>query len=124
MPGFRDLIVYQKAFSVAMMVFRITKRFPKEEIYSLTDQVRRSSRSTATNTAEAYRKKRYKAHFVSKLTDADTENTETQVHLDFAVACGYLTQAEIDPILRLSEEVGIMLASMMEHPERFTDRKQ
>ncbi|MBK9761038.1 MAG: four helix bundle protein [Flavobacteriales bacterium] len=123
MAGFRDLIVYQKAFKLAMLVFTITKRFPKEEIYSLTDQVRRSSRSTAVNMAEAYRKKRYRAHFVSKLTDADTENTETQVHLDFAVACGYLTQADIAPLVALSEEVGYMLASMMENPEKFTDRK-
>lgn len=119
MGSFRDLIVYKKAFTLAMHVFELSKRFPKEERYSLTDQCRRSSRSVCTNTAEAYRKRRYQAHFISKITDADTENTETQVHLDFAVACKYVAQEDIAQLVAMSEEVGIMLNSMMEHPEKW-----
>ncbi len=89
MGTLRDLLVYQKAFELAMEIFQITKRFPKEETYSLTDQIRRSSRSVNANLGEAYRKRRYINHFISKLSDADTENGETQVWLDFALACKY-----------------------------------
>ena len=76
---FRELIVYQKAFKIAMEIFEITKKFPKEETYSLTDQIRRSSRSVCSNIGEAYRKRLYPRHFISKLTDSNAENTETQV---------------------------------------------
>jgi four helix bundle protein len=85
-----DLEVYQTAFNLAMMVFQKTKSFPKEERYSLTDQVRRSSRSVCANLAEAWRKRRYEASFLSKLSDAEAEGAETQVWLEFAVQCGYL----------------------------------
>jgi four helix bundle protein len=85
-----DLEVYQSAFNLAMMVFQKTKSFPKEERYSLTDQVRRSSRSVCANLAEAWRKRRYEASFLSKLSDAEAEGAETQVWLEFAVQCGYL----------------------------------
>jgi four helix bundle protein len=85
-----DLEVYQTAFNLAMMVFQKTKSFPKEERYSLTDQVRRSSRSVCSNLAEAWRKRRYEASFLSKLSDAEAEGAETQVWLEFAVQCGYL----------------------------------
>lgn len=85
-----DLVVYQTAFNLAMMVFQKTKFFPKEERYSLTDQVRRSSRSVCANLAEAWRKRRYEASFLSKLSDAEAEGAETQVWLEFAVQCGYL----------------------------------
>jgi four helix bundle protein len=85
MAGFKDLIVYQKAFSLAMEIFEISKRFPKEEKYSLTDQIRRSSRSVCSNLAESYRKRRYPAHFLSKLTDSDMENSETDVWLEFSL---------------------------------------
>jgi len=82
--GYKDLIVYKKAFRMAMEIFRISKSFPAEEKYSLTDQVRRSSRSVCSNLAESYRKRQYKAHFQSKISDADMENSETEVWIDFA----------------------------------------
>src|SRR4030042_281642 len=85
-----DLDVYQTAFDLAMKIFQRSKSFPKEERYSLTDQVRRSSRSVCTNLVEAWRKRRYEASFLSKLNDAEAEGAETQVWLEFAVQCGYL----------------------------------
>jgi four helix bundle protein len=86
----RDLDVYQRAFELAMRIFQETKSFPIEERYSLTDQIRKSSRSVCTNLAEAWRKRRYEASFVSKLSDAEAEAAETQVWTDFSVRCGYL----------------------------------
>ena len=118
MAGFKDLTVYKKAFEMARMVFVLSKRFPSEERFSLTDQVRRSSRSVTAQYAEGYRKKKYPAHLVSKMTDADGENAETQVWLDHAVACEYVTRTDIAPILAISEEVGRMLGDMIEHPEK------
>ena len=117
--GFKDMTVYKKAFEMARLVFTLSKRFPMEEKYSLTDQVRRSSRSVTAQYAEGYRKKKYPAHFVSKMTDADGENAETQVWLDHAVACEYVSEADIAPIVALSEEVGRMLGDMIDHPERY-----
>ena len=92
MSSFKDLIVYIKAFSLSMEIFEVSKGFPKEEKYALTDQVRRSSRSVCANIGEAYRKRRYPAHFISKLTDSDAENSETQVWIDFAFACKYIVE--------------------------------
>ena len=117
--GFRDLRVYQLAFELAMQIFEESKHFPREEIYSLTDQVRRSSRSVATNVGEGYRKRRYPKMFVSKMVDADGEGTETQVWLDFAERCGYLSQRRQLELLAGYEEVGRMLGSIIQHPERF-----
>lgn len=114
--------VYQVAFKAAMMIFHLSKRFPPEEKYSLTDQVRRSSRSVTAQYAEGYRKKRYPLHFVAKMTDSDGENAETQVWLDYAVACGYVTQAEVDPIIEMTAEVGKMLGDMIENPEKYGAR--
>src|SRR5207253_5316800 len=91
MQGHRDLKVYQLAYKLAMEIFHLSKNFPREEIYSLTDQIRRSSRSVAANIGEGFRKRRYPNHFVSKLTDCDAEATETQVWIDFAFDCGYLS---------------------------------
>src|ERR1700731_3434951 len=88
----KDLFVYQKAYALAMEIFAISKSFPAEEKYSLIDQIRRSSRSVCTNLREAWAKRRYEAHFVSKLTDADGENGETETWLDFAYDCGYLSK--------------------------------
>ena len=119
MSGFRDLIVYKKAFELSMMIFRLSKKFPKEETYSLTDQVRRSSLSVSANIAEAYRKRRYPAHFVSKLTDSDGENSETQVWLDYIVACEYGTDEQVKEMYALSDEVGQMLGNMIEHPDKW-----
>ena len=120
--GHRDLKVYQLAYKLAMEIFRESKKFPKEETYSLTDQVRRSSRSVATNIGEAFRKHRYPNMFVSKLSDSDTEATETQIWLDFACDCEYLSPQRHDELIRGYEEVGRMLGSMMETPEKFALR--
>ena len=122
MRGYRDLKVYQLAYKLAMEIFNESKSFPKEERYSLIDQIRRSSRSVATNIAEGYRKRRYPNMFVSKMADADSEGAETQVWLDFARDCGYLSADQHDTLVIGYEDVGKMLGSMITTPEKF--RKQ
>ena len=117
--GFRDLRVYQLAFELAMEIFRLSKSLPQEERFSLTDQIRRSSRSVAANIAEGYRKKQYPKMFVNKMADSDGEATETQVWIDFAAECGYFSQAQQSKLKAGYEEVGRMLGSMIAHPERF-----
>jgi four helix bundle protein len=117
--GHRDLKVYQLAYKLAMEIFNETKSFPIEKRYSLTDQIRRSSRSVATNIAEGYRKRRYPNMFVSKMADADSEGTETQVWLDFAKDCGYLSQEQYGGLICGYEGVGKMLGAMIAKPERF-----
>ena len=117
--GHRDLKVYQLAYKLAMDIFHLSKAFPREEIYSLTDQIRRSSRSVAANLAEGSRKRRYPNMLVSKLTDCDGEATETQVWLDFACDCGYLSKENHDRLTLGYEEVGKMLSGMISNPERF-----
>jgi four helix bundle protein len=119
LSGHRDLKVFQAAYSLAMDVFRLTQTFPKEERYSLTDQVRRSSRSIAANIAEGFRKRQYRNMFLSKLADADAEVAETQVWLDFAKDCGYLPQDQNLKLIKKYEEVGKMLGRMMQIPEKF-----
>ncbi|HOY28374.1 MAG TPA: four helix bundle protein [Flavobacteriales bacterium] len=119
MAGFKDLIAYKKAFEMSRMVFVLSKRFPKEETYSLTDQIRRSSRSVTAQMAEGYRKRRYPLSFIAKMVDSDGENAETQVWLDHAVACEYVTGKDIVPIVALSEEVGRLLADMIEDPGKY-----
>jgi len=116
---FKDLIVYQKAFEQAMEIFELSKNFPKIEQYSLTDQIRRSSRSVCVNIGEAWRKTRYPAHFVSKLTDADAEATETMIWLDFSLYCRYLEQDTYKIVTDGYEEIGKMLGSMISSPEKF-----
>ena len=111
--------VYQKAFEQAMDIFDLSKNFPKEEKYSLTDQVRRSSRSVCANLAEAYRKKIYPAHFFSKLTDCDAENSETNVWIDFAFACKYLEENDKQRLALRNEEIGKLLYHMMHNPEKY-----
>ena len=122
MASFRDLTVYKKSFSLAMAVFEISKAFPKEEKYSLTDQIRRSSRSVCTNIAEAYRKRIYPKHFVAKMTDADGENSETQVWLEFALACEYLDQKQFTQLFSACEEVGRLLGDMIKNPRKYSQR--
>ena len=112
----KDLTVYQKAYSLAMEVFEISKGFPAEERYSLIDQIRRSSRSVCTNLREAWAKRRYEAHFVSKLTDADGENAETETWLDFACDCGYLPKRDHARFTEKCREVGAMLGRMINNP--------
>ena len=120
--SFRDLTVYKKAFELAMEIFKVSKSFPTEEKYSLTDQVRRSSRAVCSCIGEAYRKRNYKAHFVSKSTDADMENTETRVWFDFALACNYITNEKWKDLELKAEEVGKLPNHMIENPEKY-DRK-
>ena len=117
--SFKDLIVYQKSFEQAMEIFELTKNFPKIERYSLTDQIRRSSRSVCVNIGESWRKRRYPAHFISKLTDADAEATETMIWLDFSLACEYLRQEYHEELSTRYDEIGRMLGSMMISPEKF-----
>lgn len=117
--NFEESTVYKKAFLLAMEIFEISKSFPKEEIYSLTDQVRRSSRSVCANLAEAYRKKRYPAHFISKLTDCDAENSETNVWIDFALSCKYINEDISNSLRTKSEEVGKLLNHMINNPEKY-----
>lgn len=117
--GFRKLSAYIKGFELAMEIFEISKNFPKEEMYSLTDQIRRSSRSVCINIAEGYRKRRYPNHFISKLSDADSENAETLAWLDFAMACGYLEDNKKEELEMKSVEIGKLLNFMMNNPEKF-----
>jgi four helix bundle protein len=117
--SFRDLIVYQKSKVAAKHVFEVTKLFPREEMYSLTDQVRRSSRSVGAQIAEAWAKRRYEKHFVSKLTDADGELQETQHWIDTAADCGYLTQEDAKSLNSELAEIGRMLNSMIEKAAAF-----
>ncbi len=118
--GFRDLKSYQLAYDLAMQIFRESKHFPAEEKYSLTDQIRRASRSVAANIAEGYRKKQYPRMFVNKMSDADGEATETQVWLDFARDCGYMSPQIQTKSTAGYEELGRMLGGMIHRPERFS----
>jgi four helix bundle protein len=115
----KELRVYQKAYALAMEIFRISKGWPVEEKYSLTDQIRRSSRSVCANLREAWAKRRYEAHFISKLTDADGEAAETDTWLDFAHDCDYLTREEHARLTAESEQVGSMLGAMLNDPGLF-----
>ena len=115
----RDLEVYRLAFELAMNVFELTKKFPKEEKYSLTNQIRRSSRSVCGNLDEVWAKRRYKAHFISKLTDVDGENSETATWLRFAKDCGYLSPEEYIELANKCIEFGKMVGSMLMRPEPF-----
>jgi four helix bundle protein len=116
---FRDLIVYQKAREVACKVFKLSQRFPKEETYSLIDQGRRSSRSIGAQIAEAWGKRRYERHFVSKLTDADAEQLETQHWLETALDCTYINTDQRDTLCEDLKEIGRMLNSMIEKAPSF-----
>jgi len=113
----RDLGVFGRAFDAAMILFELSKAFPAEERYSLTDQMRRASRSVCANVAEAWRKRRYAAAFVSKLSDAETEAAETQVWIEFAAKCGYVTPETARPIYQSYENIVRTLVGMITHPE-------
>ena len=113
----QDLDIYKKAFDLALRIFEISKTFPKEETYSLTDQIRRSSRSLCSNLAEAWRKRRYEAAFISKLSDSEGEAAETQTWLEFAVRCKYVVRAIAKELFLSYEEVISMLVSMINRPE-------
>lgn len=112
-----ELEVFDRAFQAAMHIFELSKRFPKEETYALTDQVRRCSRSVCTNLAEAWRKRRYRAAFVSKLCDSEGEAAETQVWLQFAVKCGYMDRDQAADLYQRYDSVLGTLVGMINHPE-------
>ena len=117
--SFRDLLVYQKARALAREIFEHSKSFPREEMYSLTDQVRRSSRSVGGQIAEAWAKRRYERHFISKLTDADGEQLETQHWIDTALDCEYLTHHQARELNSKCEEIGRLLGGMIAKSDRF-----
>ncbi|RLC89861.1 MAG: four helix bundle protein [Chloroflexi bacterium] len=113
----RDLEVYQRAFDAAMRIFDLSKSFPREERYSLTDQIRRSSRSVCANLAEAWRKRRYEKAFISKLSDSESEAAETQVWLEFAVKCGYMRRDEAAVLYQTYDGIIGTIVGMITHPE-------
>ncbi len=115
----KDLNVYKAAYDLAMRIFGLSKKFPPEEKFALTGQIRRSSRSVCLNLREAWAKRKYAAHFISKLTDCDGENSETDSSLDFARDCSYITLEEHSELTVLSREVGRMLGSMIKNPKSF-----
>jgi four helix bundle protein len=121
--SFRDLVVYKKARKLAKSIFEITKSFPKDEMYSLTDQLRRSSRSVGAQIAEAWAKRRYKKHFISKLTDVDGEQQETQHWIETAEDCGYLSREQTQKLNSDLSEIGRMIHSMINKAEIFCDRR-
>ena len=116
----RELEVYQLAFKVAVEIYQLSKSFPKEETYSLTDQIRRSSRSVCANIAEAFRKRKYPKHFVSKLSDSEAEAAETQVWLDFAKEFNYITQEQFEDLDDKMNKVIGKLVNMSNQPEKWT----
>jgi len=119
----KELIVYQLAFKVSMEIFQVTKSFPKEEVFSLTSQIRRSSRSVCSNLAEAFRKRRYEKAFVSKLSDSEGEAAETQVWLDYSLECQYINEATYNRIFADYERTIGMLVNMMNHPDQWSLNK-
>ena len=119
----KELEVYKKAYSLTMEIFNISKSFPAEEKYSLTSQIRRSSRSVCLNLREAWAKRRYEAHFISKLTDCDGENSETNSSLDFSLDCGYIDNKTHKELTFQTEEIGKMLGSMLNNPKPFLVKK-
>jgi four helix bundle protein len=117
--SFKELMVYKKARAVAKKIFEVSKKFPKEELYSMTDQVRRASRSIGAQIAEAWAKRRYEKHFVSKLSDADGEQMETQHWIETAEDCGYITASQASEINDELSAIGRMLNSMMSKADQF-----
>ncbi len=116
---FKKLLAYQKLFDLAMDIFEISKGFPKDETYSLTDQIRRSSRSVTAKISESYRKRLYPRHFVSKLTDADAENSETFTWLEFDLAINYIDDSTFQNLNIKSLEIGKLINYMINNPDKF-----
>jgi four helix bundle protein len=119
----KQLTVYQDAFTLAILVYETSKQFPVEERYALVSQIRRSSRSVCLTLREAWAKRRYRAHFVSKLTDCDGENSETDSSLDFALSCGFITQQQHDDLTNRCTSIGRMLGAMILNPNPFLIKK-
>lgn len=120
--GFKDLRVYQLAYETSLQIHKLTIHFPIEEKYSLTDQIRRSSRSVCANIGEGYRKRKYPRHFAKKLTDANGEATETQIWLDYSKDLGYVSNEVYEDLYAKYRSIGNMLGFMIEHPEKFIPR--
>lgn len=119
MGDYRTLMAYVKGFSLAMEIYQLSKSFPKEEKYSMTDQIRRSSRSVCANLVEAYKRRRYRDYFISKLNDSETENAETQVWLEFALACCYISKEKYDELTGRNNEVAKLILYMLNNPDKF-----
>ncbi|MEO7924913.1 MAG: four helix bundle protein [Chitinophagaceae bacterium] len=119
MSDYKKLKAYQKGFELAMDIYVVSKKFPPEEKYSLTDQVRRSSRSVCTNLVEAIKRSRYTNYFIAKLNDSETENAETQVWLDFALACKYISEEIYNKMSAKNDEIGKLIWYMINHPDKF-----
>jgi four helix bundle protein len=118
----KDLRVYKRAYALSMEIFELSRAWPAEERYSLTDQIRRASRSVCANIREAWAKRRYEAHFISKLTDADGENGETDTWLDYALDCKYLTAEDHSRLTEENRAVGSMLGAMLNNPQPFLSK--
>lgn len=115
----KELQAYKLSYGLAMDIFKASKTFPGEEKFALISQIRRSSRSIPMNLREAWAKRRYEAHFISKLTDCDGENGETETSLDFALDCGYITEEEHKSLVDRNNEVGRLLGSMLNNPKQW-----
>ncbi|WP_432671847.1 four helix bundle protein [Flavobacterium sp. SM2513] len=120
---YNDLLGYKKSFAVAMLIFEVSKEFPVEEKYSLTDQMRRTSRSVSATIAEAYKKRIYPRNFLNALIDAEAENAETQVWLDFALECGYLKESKHSELSEMNDELAKLICYMRENPEKYGSNK-
>jgi four helix bundle protein len=120
MANYKELQAFIKAYDLAMKLFKISKTFPEDERFGLVSQVRRSSRSVCSNIVEGYRKRRYQAHFISKMTDADMENSETIVWIDFALNCGYIDMQNFTELNQMAEEIGRLLNYMINNPKKFS----
>jgi len=116
---YRTLLAYQKAFALAMKVYHASKKFPAEERYGLTSQIRNSSRSVCANIVEAYKRRKYRNYYISKLNDSETENAETQVWLDIALACNYFIEQEYHEFKSDNDEVARLVLYMINNPEKF-----
>jgi four helix bundle protein len=121
---YRELNVYQNAMNWVVKIFELTKKFPSEERYSLTDQIRRSSRSVCTNLVEAWRKRRYEAAFISKLSDSETEAAETQVHAEVAWRCGYINEVTFKEIDEAYDHILGQIVKMADQPEKWLIRSR
>ncbi len=119
MSHHKDLLAYQKGYTLAIKIYNVSKRFPPEERFSLTDQIRRSSRSVCVNLAEAYKRRRYKDYFISKINDSETDNTETEVWLDFAKDCSLINNVEYHELITLNSEVGKLIWYMINNQINF-----
>jgi len=119
----KEFFVFQTAFKSSMEIFYLTKSFPKEEVYSLISQIRRSSRSVSANIAEAFRKRRYEKAFISKLSDSEAESAETQVWLDYSLECGYLSKDIYQRVYKDYEKIIGMIIVMIHHPEKWSIKK-